>query len=256
MLTLNQLPRRSSGTETSCVYRRVGNKARRRSREDERGAAMVEGALVFGIFMAIVLSLIEFGVFFMHWSTGRNAASEGAHEIAIAGRSNTADYSAIRAVKKQVNALGGKIDYVIVYRAKNIKDSVPPACLAAAEAGKSGTDASEPHGVFVAPDGSPTPEAFDWVNKRATIACNIYYKRNLDLVPASMGSFIYDRNTVTTNPSLDRYWPGGFRTDWMNGPVDCVGFYMQTTYQSVTGVVPTRKVRHNTIIQIEPRRAN
>lgn len=256
MLTLNQLPRRSSGTETSCVYRRVGNKARRRSREDERGAAMVEGALVFGIFMGIVLSLIEFGVFFMHWSTGRNAASEGAHEIAIAGRSNTADYSAIRAVKKQVNTLGGKIDYVIVYRAKNIKDSVPPACLAAAEAGKSGTDASEPHGVFVAPDGSPTPEAFDWVNKRATIACNIYYKRNLDLVPASMGSFIYDRNTVTTNPSLDRYWPGGFRTDWMNGPVDCVGFYMQTTYQSVTGVVPTRKVRHNTVIQIEPRRAN
>jgi Flp pilus assembly protein TadG len=228
----------------------------REGREREDGAALVEGALVFGIFMSIVLALIEFGIFFMHWSTGRNASSEGAHELAIAGRSSTADYSGIRAVKKQLNTLGGKIDYMIVYRAKNIKDSVPAQCLTAAEAGKSGTDAQAPHGVFVAPDGSPTPETFDWVNKRATIACNIYYQRNVDLVPASMGAFIYDRNTVNTNPSLDRYWPGGFRTDWMNGPVDYVGFYMQTTYESVTGIIPTRKVKHNTIIQIEPRRAN
>ncbi len=217
---------------------------------------MVEGALVFGIFMGIVLSLIEFGVFFMHWSTGRNASSEGAHEIAVAGRSSTADYSAIKAVKKQLNTLGGQVDYVIVYRAKNIKDSLPDVCLAAADAGLAGTDATEPHGVFIAPDGSPTPEDFDWVNKRATTACNIYYKRNIDLVPAFMGSFIYDRNTVVTNPSLDRFWPGGFRTDWMNGPVDYVGFYMQTRYDSLTGVIPDRKVRHNTIIQIEPRRAN
>lgn len=206
--------------------------------------------------MGIVLALIEFGIFFMHWSTGRNASSEAAHEIAVAGRSSTADYSAIKAVKSQLNNLGGKLDYIIVYRAKNIKDSVPAECLAEAEAGVYGTDASEPHGVFVAPDGSPTPEDFDWVNDRATIACNIYYKRNVALVPASMGSFIYDRNTVDTNPSLDRFWPGGFRTDWMNGPVDYVGFYMQTQYDSVTGVIPDRKVRHNTVIQIEPRRAN
>jgi TadE-like protein len=227
----------------------------------ESGAAVVEGALIFGIFMSIILAIIEFGIFFMFWSGGHNAASETAHEISIAGKSSSADYSGLYASSTALKHLGGRVDYVIVYRAKTLKSTVPQACIEAAKAGKSDSNALKPYGVFVPPAGYVPPsgatlpttvENFDWDGTPAETACNVYYPRSLAM-PKS--AFTYDLTTLAANPSLDRFWPGPKRRDSINGPVDCVGVYIQTDYVSTTGIVPTRKITHNAVIQIEPRRS-
>jgi TadE-like protein len=228
---------------------------RRRSNE-EKGAAVVEGALVFGMFFLLIFGLIETGLYFMSWSTGRNATTEAAHQAALDGRSSDADYSALRSVKKTVQDLGGSFNYLIVYRANGIKDSPPQKCLDLAEAGRNDGAPDTPHGWFEAPDGSHSVETFDWVSgPRPKIACNIYYRSAFD---KPVGAFIYDRTAIVggADPSLDRFWPGGYRIDRLNGPVDFLGVYVSNKYNSTTGIIPSRQVRHNSIIQIESRRAN
>jgi hypothetical protein len=199
----------------------------------------------------------------MFWSTGRNAATEAGHEVAIAGRSTNADYSALYVSRNQIRRLGGAIDYVIIYKAKNIKATAPSECIAAAEAGKNDTDPLTPHGAFRATPTSAlmssplvtSVEGFDWNSNSSDVACNVYYPRNLALMPAQKSAFTYDFLQAQAGyPSLDRFWPGPRRRDWINGPVDYVGTYIRTTYTSTTGIVPSRKVNHNSIVQIEPRR--
>jgi TadE-like protein len=228
---------------------------------DERGAAVVEGALVFGIFVMLIFGLMEFGLFFMFWSTGRNGTSEVAHEVAVAGRSNLADYSGLMSVRSQARTLKGRLRYIVVFRADSIKAPIPPECLAEAESKiTDGSAATTPHGYFFGEASGDTVETFNWDQKRPKVACNIYYPKNIELLPTGKNSFIYERPCATNCPaiavlpSLDKFWPGGLRTDWINGPVDYVGVYTSTQYTSVTGIISSRKVTHLSKIQIEPRR--
>lgn len=54
------------------------NKVARSHRRDERGAAAVEFALVFPVFLLLVLGTIDFGYFFFVSEIVTNAAREGA----------------------------------------------------------------------------------------------------------------------------------------------------------------------------------
>jgi Flp pilus assembly protein TadG len=224
-------------------------------------AALVEGALVFGIFITIVLAIIEFGFFFMAWSNGRNGASEAAHEIAIAGRADNADYSALYAARNQLRLNGGALQYVIVYRAKNIKSTAPAACIAEAEA-KKGSAPTTPVGVFdpgPAHAGKPVESAtdgagFPWNTATPNVACNIYYRSTLSLIPDQPGAFEYTvSRAISGDPRLSRFWPSIRRRDSLNGPVDFAGVYLKYSYTSLTGIIPSRTVNHNAVVQIEPR---
>jgi Flp pilus assembly protein TadG len=234
------------------------NRRERRSTPEESGTTVVEGALVFGIFMTLVLAIVEFGNFFLFWSTGRNAASEGGHDLAIAGSAVGADYEAMRQVKSRLNRLGNNVDYVIVYRAKNVNEKVPLECIAQAEANRTVSDPNPqllPTGYFRA-GASTDPNTFNWLgNVRPDVACNVYYPRNLSLIPGHKEAFTHNPSTTATTPSLDKFWPGNYRTDWISGPVDYGAVYIQTRYDSLTGIIPTRKVAHRAVVQIEPKKS-
>jgi TadE-like protein len=225
-------------------------------KRSESGAAIVEGALVFGIFVMIIFAIIEFGFFFMFWSTGRNGASEAAHEIAIAGKANFADYAGLEAARTQLKRTGKSIDFIIIYRAKNIKDVVPPSCVAEAVS-KAGGSNLTPVGVFNPSPNAGTPETFPWKTAVPAVACNIYYPSSLDLIPDGKLAFDYSSVKVAAGtPGLSSFWPATKRRDSLNGPVDFAGLYIRCTYNSLTGIVPTRKVNHNAIVQLEPRSTN
>jgi hypothetical protein len=243
------------------LRKRSTEATRSENKRSEIGAAIVEGALVFGIFVMIIFAIIEFGFFFMFWSNGRNGASEAAHELAIAGKSNNSDYSGLYAARSQLKQAGGAMDYFIVYRAKNIKSTVPQQCLDAAESGRS-APLLTPVGFFdpgIANAGKPIESAtdgvgFPWDTAVPNVACNIYYPRTLSLMNEK-DAFEYNLLKATTlnDPGLSRFWPSTRRRDSLNGPVDFVGVYIQTSYHSMTGIVPSRKVNHNAVVQIEPR---
>ncbi len=233
------------------------SKKPRPDRQAEDGSAIVEGAMVFGLFFFLIFAIIEFGLFFVSWSTGRNAATEAAHEAAVSGTDSKADFSAINTVRNQLTQMRGSLDYVIIYRAKSITDRPPVECVNEAEAKRivPPGDELKPVGVFIDDAGLQNVEAFIWTDvPRPRVACNIYYARHLALVDTDFG---YNKAAIEggSTPSADRFWPAPNRVDKLIGPVDLLGVQVSQTYKSATGMIPTRRLRHNSIIQIESRTA-
>jgi hypothetical protein len=229
-----------------------------RRKQEESGAVAVEGALVFGIFALLIFGIIEFGLFFMFWSTGRSATTEAAHELGVNGTEALADRNALFEVRNQLRRIENNIEYVIVYRAQTILDPVPNKCIEAAELGKidPDQDPTKPHGYFKA--GAETdPRSFDWADAevRPDVACNVYFTRNLQILDDNPEAFITNLNEPDGD-GLDAFWPSSKRTDWITGPVDYGVVYVKTTYKTVSGIVPTRSVTHRAVVQIEPKKAN
>jgi len=216
--------------------------------------------MVTPLFLMIIFGIMELGPTFFEWSSGKSAANDGARLESAVASSGTADYDSIRTMRNSLKNLGSKLDYVIVYKAKNLRDTTPPAqCIAQADAHLNDV-AVTPVGYFQADAGS-TVENFDWGAPRAltaptVIACNVYYRRMFDL---AQNAWVYDRNSALANPptlSLDRNWPGSVRVDWQSGPQDYLGVFVQSNHKSATGVLRDRKLRNTSVIRIEPSRAN
>ncbi len=224
---------------------------RRRARNGERGAVAVETALVLPGFLAIIFAIIEFGPLFLNWSATRNAAVTGAQEGTISGASPRADYDILQSMKQSLEPLGNNLDYIIVFRAKSIKDAVPAECIAEAESHRT-ADVLTAVGYFDGGAGGSNVAAFNWGTVAPRIACNVYYRRSLAL---QVSPFIYDKFT-TGLPSLDSHWPAGYRVDFMDGPQDFVGVYVRTKHSSPTGAIPTSALTAKYILQIEPKRAS
>lgn len=227
----------------------------------ERGAAIVEAAFVTPLFFLLIMAIFEFGPMFFEWGSGKNAVSEGVRAASISGANASSDYDVVQSMRNTLKNLGPKLDYVIIYKGDNLRSSPPAACLTAAEANK--TSASVlPVGVFATAT-STNVETFDWgaprVPANPITACNIYYRRMFDLPRAQ---WIYDRDVIMANSgnpavaSLDRYWPSPVRIDYASGPQDFIGIYVQSTYQSPSGIMRNRQIKHKGIVRIEPSRAN
>lgn len=224
----------------------------------EDGAAVVEAAMVTPLFLLIIFGIMELGPTFFEWSSGKNAVHDGVRLSSAVASSSTADYETVRSMRNSLKNLGDKLDYIIVYKAKNFRDPVPAQCVAQAEAHQNdaGTD---PVGFFSADAGS-TVENYAWGSIRpasapAMVACNVYYRRMFTL-PVS--DWVYDRDNALANPpilSLDRFWPGSVRVDYQSGPQDYVGIFVQSRHASATGVIRDRDLRNSAVIRIEPSRA-
>lgn len=57
---------------------------RLRRRREERGASLVEFALILPVFALLLFGLIEFGFVFMNWISVRQGAREGARQAVVA----------------------------------------------------------------------------------------------------------------------------------------------------------------------------
>jgi Flp pilus assembly protein TadG len=235
-------------------------------RRSEDGATVVEAAFVTPLFVFILFALVELGPFFQQWSSSKNGAAEGGRMATAAGTSERADYDLLVEMRNSLRAVGKNLDYVIVFRAKTIKDNVPQSCVDAAEAGRWAATAT-PVGAFQASKTSPIVtdytstaiESFSWGGASApNLACFVLYQRHFDEV-RTPGPFTYERARVVAVPpeipvySLNRFWPSQYRIDYLNGPQDYVGVYVQSSYYSPTGILQSRKIRTTSVNQIEPK---
>lgn len=235
---------------------------------NERGATVLESALVTPLFVFILLGIMELGPLFSQWSTGKNGALEGGRVAQAAGASVTADWETFQELKDSLPKLGSRLDFAIIFRAGSVKDEVPAECVAAAVSGR-GAALLTPVGAFQATATSPVVtdytshavEDFDWNSGTPpSIACTVIYQRQL-LTLKNSGPFIYDRAKVLAAPptppeySLNRFWPGQLRVDYLNGPQDYVGIYIQSHYEGPTGLLTARTLKSISINQIEPKRA-
>ena len=89
------------------------------SPDRERGAALLEFALVAPVLLLLIFGAIEYGMFFKDYLTVSNTTRTGARVGSAAGSSADADYQIIQAVKAAATALpggAGSIQELSIYK--------------------------------------------------------------------------------------------------------------------------------------------
>jgi Flp pilus assembly protein TadG len=203
---------------TSCArHERGATSFRRRPRE--RGATLVEAAIVTPLFFLLILGVAEAGYAYFANITVDNMSVAGARSGSGEASEPLADYSILQAVKKaSVGMPTSKIDMVVVYRATGPTDRVPTTCLTASV-----------------------------TNSTSTRGCNRYVGSDLSRPSTDFGC-------TGTPAKVDRFWCPTSRNVALSGPPDHIGVYVQARHGNITQVFgPSFTFKTDTVMRIEPR---
>ena len=201
-------------------------RARRRRARGDRGAALVEVALITPVFALLLFGIIEFGLTFRDYLTVANASRDGARAASAFGDDTYADYNVLQVIKQSTKGFRpNEIQRVIIFDAGGVGGSV--------------LNASHPaHACLTATTG-------------ITGVCNVYGASALSLPKSSFG--------CQTGQNLDRYWcpaalngQDGREVRASIGP-DYVGVYVQTRHSFVTGMFGSAiDLDDELVMRIEP----
>ncbi len=106
-----------------------------RNGRSERGAALLEAAIVTPVFLLVIFSIFEMGLLFRDSLTTDNASREGARAASTRGDRDDADYYVLRTIEHGLEAMGlERLQYVVVFKATAPDSVVPGACRTASQA--------------------------------------------------------------------------------------------------------------------------
>lgn len=195
--------------------------SRRASPRRERGAVLVELALIVPLLLALILGMFEIG---MGWSTSQTvvqASRSGARTVSQLGTFGAADQQAVLAVIATFGDDVGDVQRIIIFDA-SAGPELPVGC-----------DVS----------GNPTGP------------CNIY--RSADFAAAGAPGF-FDANGLSAGcgtAGASRHWcPDGDRSDDQQTATD-VGVFVEFEAPRVTGMFGSAPytITRTTIMRVEPR---
>jgi hypothetical protein len=205
------------GPEAEVARRSAGCSPKGRN---ERGAALLEAAIVTPLFLALLFGVVEGGFALHERLSVSNMALTGARSASGNGGDVLADFHLLQAVEKGAGGIAhDRIRTVVVYRAAGPSDNVPEGCKVASVPGVcnryTGTDLVKNSTDFgcTGPPGPVTKVDSSWCPSARKIALT--------------GS---------------------------NGPPDHVGVYVEAVHQSLTGILGSSlTLRGDTVMRIEPR---
>ncbi|MEX2293942.1 MAG: TadE/TadG family type IV pilus assembly protein [Acidimicrobiales bacterium] len=188
----------------------------------DRGATIIEFALVLPFLLLLGLGTVEMGMGWVAHDRVETAAAQGARVAAVSGNRVETDRDVLVTLQAALTAEAlANLDRVVVFKSTDAAGAVPSGCIKAA------ADSSQ---VGV------------------TGACNTYTGATARAASAvAMTGF-------GGGPSdLDRYWKPAQRNATLAGPPDYVGVWVRTTHNAVTGGffgdITLQKV---TIFRIQP----
>jgi hypothetical protein len=221
----------------------------------DRGAALVEAALVLPILLFILFGIIEIGGAMKSYSGTASAVRQAGRSASLAGSDPMADALVLAEVAERVEAIDdGEVELVVVWRAAGSGDSVPANCLPAV---------------------TPIPNASSLGHRGATPgavgACNAYVQPDavngafaMANGTASQPKAYYFGCTGPTDPAaahkLDCNWPGSER-HVLTSPrssstpttTDFVGVYIRVRHSYYTGMLGrSLTITDRSITLIEP----
>jgi hypothetical protein len=223
---------------------------RRRSyRRDQRGAAVVEAALVLPAIIALLFGMLEMGLYFKDSLTVSEVTKDGSHTGAEWAADPGADYYILQGIQHM--SLNGVVQEVIVYDAGAVNpgnqaaQNVPSGCL--------GSSTGVQVGYY---DSSGVQHLTGAIG-----SCNVYIGANGDfnhpLSDFTSGTFSNAMNwpgaSRLQNTTDTRYLAGNNQQAG-NGP-DFIGVWVKTTHQWMTGFVSTHPttITDQAVFRIEPR---
>ena len=193
----------------------------------ERGAALVETAVITPLFFLLLMGVFEFGLLFRNNLTTNNAAHQGVRAASVSGDRPESDFLVLRSIEHGLEAMDlDDLDFVVVFRASGPDDTVPPSCLVASQT------------MVVGNPSAP--------------ACNRYVPSDLNLeLDDALGNDLGNFRCATS--AVDRYWCPVDRETTIGSGIEYVGVHVQTTHHYLTGVLGGSKTLTETrILRLEP----
>ena len=168
--------------------------SRSRLHTGDKGAALVESALVLAILLVLAVGAFEFGMAFRDWLSVSSATREGARVAASAGPVDAADCAILEATAGSLLSIdGGRIRLVDIFQANS---------------------AGDPIGSF------QTYRPFDSsTDDSANLRCTSWFAVNeTGYPPAGRDNLGADRDWIGVRLEFEHSWKTGFL--WWSGSVD------------------------------------
>ncbi len=196
-------------------------------RARERGAILVEAAIIAPIAIALVFGAMELGYAYYGKLTVEHMSIAGARAASGSANDYLADYNALQAVEDASTGMGAsQITKIVIYRATGPSDRVPTACKTASVA-----------------------------NSTTTRGCNFYTGADLSLASSQFGCVGPPGPTT----KKDNAWCPTTRKSALlstngNGPPDYVGVYVVGVHNNLIGLFgKSFTFSNDTVIRVEPR---
>lgn len=185
----------------------------------DKGATLVESAVITPVLLLFVFGIFEFGFAFRNYLGVANSTRDAAREASVAGNVLDADYRMMRAVERASAALpNNAIERIVIWEASGPSDGVPSSCA-------SGTPA----------DG----------------LCNVYSGSDLTTPKVHFGCQEIALGDPVDSP--DRFWCPGDREVSVGSGLDYVGVYIRITHRYITGLFGDDIVfEDQMILKVEP----
>jgi Flp pilus assembly protein TadG len=185
----------------------------------DRGAALVEFALVGMLLVVLLFGTVEFGLAWQDRNVVETTARAGARVASSMGDDRYADWNALQSVKAAVNDVGlSNVDYVIVYKSATVDGAVPSACLGATPTSQSGS-------------------------------CNVYTGAQLQTLTVAN----FTGTLSCTGSSPDLAWCPTTRQTLQALGTDYVGVYIKAKHDMITQLFgSTLSLTTNAVMRIEP----
>ncbi|MFM8303262.1 MAG: TadE/TadG family type IV pilus assembly protein [Actinomycetota bacterium] len=189
-------------------------------RGGERGAALVEIALVLPLFVVLFVGAVQFGTAWLTKLQVEGGARAGARVGSSLSSTRLADYSLLRGVAASLAKVGlDRVEHVVVYKAAGPDGRPPAGCTGSSPASQPGL-------------------------------CNVYsggMLRTLD--PAQ-----FTGTTSCGSTAPDRQWCPVSRQSVLSRGPDFLGVWVKTSTASFTGVFgAAKKVTATSVMRLEPR---
>jgi hypothetical protein len=199
----------------------------RTTRARERGAVLVEAAIIAPILIALVFGAMEMGYAYYGKLTVEHMSIAGARAASGSADDYLADYNMLQAIDDARTGMGASaITKIVIYRATGPSDRVPTAC-------KSG----------------PV------TNTSTTRGCNYYTGADLSSASTQFGCV----GPPGPSTKKDAYWCPTARKSALlasngNGPPDYMGVYVVGVHNNLVGLFgKSFTFSNDTVIRIEPR---
>jgi hypothetical protein len=193
--------------------------SRHRRGNGERGATLIESAVVTPVLLLFVFGIFEFGFAFRDYLAVANSTRDAARAASVAGNVRDADYRMLRAIERASAALpDGAIERIVVWEATGPNDAVPSGCAGG------------------------TPQ----VN-----VCNVYSAADLTVPEINFGCQEVALGDPVDSP--DRFWCPSTREVSVGTGLDFVGVYIRITHDYITGLFGDSVVfEDQMILKVEP----
>lgn len=200
----------------------MGTLSRLRARRaaGDRGAALVEAAIITPVFALLIFGILEFGLTFRDYLTVSNVSRDSARGASAFGDGLYADYNVIQIAKQSSKGFRpNEIQRLIIFDAGSVSGSI--------------RDPAHPaHGCLTSSIG-------------ISGVCNVYDSADLQLAKTNFG--------CQSTQDLDRFWCPTTREVRASGPPDYIGVYVRARHDFVTGLFgPGMDLTDEIVMRIEP----